>query len=221
MKAQEVYIALTDKCNKLTSNSNNLIEPHVAVRAINEALYYWYDIRLKQAEKDLTVQREISKFIKTESLIETEINEIYNLYNLPTDFYHINQLRVLGTKDNCTQYLDAFFVANNNSQELYMNDGFTPDFEWQQTLATLKGSNLVIYKKDFSIKVELDYYKKFLVFDIGSGYKHLNGNLSQDVDLELDNSDAFEVINIAALIITGNLTDPQYQVHGNNIKQFD
>lgn len=221
MKSQEVYIALLDKCNKLSSNSNNSIETHVAVRAINEAQYYWYDERLKLAEKNLTIQREISKFIIPKKLEVIDKTDIYYLYNLPEDYYHMNQLRVIGSKNKCQHLLDTYLVENNNSIEYYLNDMYAPDFEWQQTLATLYNNKLKVFIKDFKIDTTLDYYRNLKTFDIESGYKHIDGTLSINSDLEFDNSDAFEIINIAASLITGNLSDPQYQVHITNSKRFE
>ena len=221
MNPQEVYNILLDKVNKLSSNGNSLLYPHIAARTINEAVYYWYDRRLREAEKDLTVQREVSPFIVSTNLIVSEINDIYNSYILPDDFYLMNQLRVLGSNGSCSHYLDTLFIENNNIQEYYLNDLYTPDFGWQQTLASLKGGNLIVYKKDFGLSVEIDYYRTILPFDIKSDYVHIDGTPSRDLELEFSNSNAYEIINLAAMLITGNLTDPQYQVHMNNIKQFE
>ncbi len=221
MKIKEAYIELLDKCNKLSSNANTKLEVHVAIRAINEAQRYWYDIRLKKSESDLTVQRELQHLIKTKTLnLDTEQKD-YNVYTLPSDYYHINQLKVLAKKSNCEHYLDTFFTENANTQELFLNEQFTPDFEWQQTIASIKNDLILIYKKDFDITVELDYFKKLRQVDMKSNYVHIDGTASTDIDLEFEGSSADEILNIAAMLITGNTSNSAYQIHMNNIKMFE
>ena len=221
MDIREVYEILVEKCNKLGTNSGQLIKYHTAIRAINEAQTYWYDMRLKKAEIDTTVQRELQSLLQSADLASTEITSIFNTYQLPDDYYHPNQIIVTATKEDCHLIMDTFLTENFNSIEYYLNDAFSPDFEWQQTLATIKGNNLVVYKKDFSLSVSIDYFKALNNVDIASDYVHLDGSTSVNKDLQFDGSNAYEIITIAAMLITGSSTDPTYQVHMNNLKEFN
>ena len=221
MKIKEAYQILTDKLNKSSTNFGQMIEYHVAVRAINEAQSYWYDTRLKVAESNLNIQRELQSFIKQAILNKVEITNHYIAYELPDDYYLINQIIVTAYKKNCILQLDTFFTENANSEELFLNADFTPDFEWQQTLATIKNNHLIVFKKDFEIDVKVDYFKQLRGVDIASDYIHLNNEASVDIDLEFEGSNAYEILTIAAQIISGNNSDPVYQIHNNTIKEFN
>jgi hypothetical protein len=221
MNIKECYISLLDKCNKLSTNTNTKIEYHVAVRAINEAQSYWYDIRLKKVENDTTIQRELYHLLRTQKLNINNSFKEYNTYTLPENYYHISQVKAIGKSNSCELPLDVFLTENTNINELYLNDQFAPSLEWQQTLATFREQDLIVYHNNFKLDIEIDYYKKLSKVDIKSNYIHIDGTESSDIDLEFEGSSAYEILNLAAMLITGNVSDPSYQVHLNSIKNFE
>lgn len=221
MNIREAFEIIVEKCNRLGTNSGELLKTHTVIRAINEAQNYWYDIRLKKAEMDITVQRELQSLLYSSKLISNSIESTFNTYILPDDYYHPNQIIVTATRGDCVLVMDTFLTENFNSTELYLNDAFSPDFEWQQTLATFKGNTLVVYKKDFDLSVSIDYYSKLIDVDINSGYVHVDGSPSKDVDLQFDGSNAYEILTLASMLITGNNADPTYQAHINTLKEFN
>jgi hypothetical protein len=221
MDIREAYEILVDKVNKLGTNTNAMIPYHVAMRVINEAQTYWYDIRLKKSQVDSTIERELQKFIKTKSLKKSGVDKTFITYTLPDDYYQINNISVLATRSKCELPLDTFLVENANTSDYYLDDNLSPDFSYQQTFAALRDNKIDIYKKDFEIEVSIDYYKKLSIVDIKSDYTHTDGSTSKNVDLEMNGSDAYEVLTIAAQIITGNYQDPGFTVHSNLTQAYN
>lgn len=220
MKIKEAYLILLDKLNALGTNYSQKIVPHVAMRSMNEAIGYWYDDRLRLVEGNETLQRELQSLIRTEKLKISEFADMYNAYLLPEDFYSISKVNLKASNDCCEANLVSFLKENKNIELLYANGLSTPDFEFEQTFHTLKTGQIFIYKKDFKIlEVNLDYYKTIPEVDMATNYSHFDGTASKDVDLIFDGSSAYEIIEITAKLLAGNLQDPRYQVFNQITKE--
>lgn len=220
MKIQEAYLILLDKLNALGTNYSQKIVPHVAMRSMNEAIGYWYDDRLRLVEANETIQRELQSLIKTKRVGLSEFSERYNAYLLPNDFYSISKVSLKASNDCCEANLVSTLKENKNIEILYTNGLSTPDFEFEQTFHTLKTGQIFVYKKDFRIlEVNLDYYKKIPEVDMATNYLHFDGTPSKDIDLILEGSSAYEIIEITAKLLAGNLQDPRYQVFNQIAKE--
>ena len=217
MQLREAYVYLLDKVNKLNTNFGKSLDIAAACRAINEAQTYWYDLRLKSMELDKNIQRELQSLLRTQVLEVSDINDRYTKFYLPKDYYTSSKLQIQGksSKGDCSLFLDGFLTENSNTEQLYINDVTSPDLSWQQTFYTFNNNSIVVYKKNFEVSVVLDYYKQLSKVEVRD-----TEDASRDINLDLDGSSAYEILNIAAAIITGNTQDPTYQVHLNNAKNF-
>jgi hypothetical protein len=206
MKPHECILILKDKLNKLNTNFSADLQHHTAVRVINESISYWYDERLRLEDATKVRQREIQHLIKSEILSVIENTVLYNAYNLPFDFLQVSLINT-EVSNACSLNLVTFLIENSNVG-IYLNDEMSkPDYDWEQTFATLRNNKLVIYKDTLeNLIVTLHYYKKVNKFDI-VGYTHLDNTLSTNVDLEFEGSSAYEILDIAAKIIAGNIND--------------
>ena len=211
MNIKLAYLYLTDKLNKLSSNFNQNLAYHVAVRAINEAQYYWLDERLKAEEVNKTVQRELQFLLqKVEPSLFAEESK-FNEYSLPQDYYHPSLLDITVSLDGCELSVDNDFIENANVSTYLQDEMTRPDYAWEQIFSTFRDNKLAVYKDTtpgYEItKIVLHYYRRPVIVDMASGHVNVDGTLSQDIDLEFAESASYEILDIAAKILAGNIND--------------
>ena len=211
MNIKTAYLYLVDKLNKLSSNFSQNLPYQVAARAINEAQYYWLDERLKTEEINKTVQRE-TQFLVVPSipLVDSETDS-YIEYKLPDDYYHYSMLDVVAINGSCKFTLNVNLIENSNVSTYLQDEMTKPDYDWEQSFCTVRHGKLAFYKDqtpNYGIdSLVLFYYRKPKLVDIASGHLNETGLLSTDVDLEFSESSSYEILNIAAKILAGNIND--------------
>jgi hypothetical protein len=210
MKANECYLILLDKLNKLNTNFSQTLQPHNAVRAIREATYYWYDERLRLEEATKMRQQELQHLIVPDYMLDVfETTLKYVSYKKPNDLYFISNISCLGLYGTCKSRLNVHLIENSNLEVILLDDSSRPDFSWEQTVYVLKEDKIFIYKDKPTSGIgsaQIDYYRKPKEFDI-VGYKHFSGIQSTDSDLDFNDSSAYEILDLAASIIAGNIND--------------
>lgn len=211
MNIKTCHLYLTDKLNKLSSNFNQNLPYHSCVRAINEAIYYWFDERLKVEERDKTIQRELQFLIEDKELVPSLIEDKFNEYDLPIDYYHPSLLLVDARLDQCFICIHSSLVENSNVSILLNDEVTKPDYEWEQCFHTIRNNKVVIYKdtkNNYDLdKIVLHYYRKPLLVNMASGHIDESGILTSDINLEFPESSSFEILDIAAKILAGNIND--------------
>ena len=218
MLITEVYSIILDKMNNLGSNFNQSISANKAMVALNQAQYFWYDERLKVQEITKTVQRELQSFLVTKEVIG-DVKKGYITIELPDNYYHHSL--VLLKPISCNNIFPSTLKEQSNIGVLLQTDTTKPSLLWEQSFCTIAANKLDIYL-DFTPEwIKFSYYKKLTKPDIQTDYKHLDGNKTTNVDLEMENSSLFEIIEIACLILSGNFNDQfKVQFRDKLIKEY-
>lgn len=211
MTIQQTYQSVKDRVNDLNTNINQDISERAFVRAFNKMQLHWLEERIKVAEANQTRQEEVQDFIKTFSnapLVETHSLSIH----LPADYFRYS--RVYGSCSKyCVQEVHAYPREEGNAGRLLQDEFQKPSFEWGETFFTLKGNKLHFYA-DFNCEtITLIYYKLPLEVDM----VEVGG---QNIDPELKNTNLEEVIDLTALLVSGDTNNPRYQSLMNQIQQF-
>lgn len=218
MLITEVYSIILDKMNNLGSNFNQSISANKAMVALNQAQYFWYDERLKVQEITKTVQRELQSFLVTKEVIG-DVKKGYITIELPDNYYHHSL--VLLKPISCNNIFPSTLKEQSNIGVLLQTDTTKPSLLWEQSFCTIAANKLDIYL-DFTPEwIKFSYYKKLTKPDLQTDYKHLDGNKTTNVDLEMENSSLFEIIEIACLILSGNFNDQfKVQFRDKLIKEY-
>lgn len=225
MNIKLCYLYLTDKLNKLSSNYSQYLNTPAVVRAINEAQYYWMDERLKIEESTKTVQRELQFLIVQYSPELISSQPLYNEYKLADNYYHPSLLEISVRTPNCTFFVENDFIENANISTYLQDEMTKPDYDWEQIFSTIRSDKLVVYK-DTKPNYDIDnivfyYYRRPNLVDIATGHKGLDGNLTKDIDLEFSESASYEILDIAAKIIAGNINDQiRFQYNSQLTQEF-
>jgi len=204
--------------NNLGSNFNQSISANKAMVALNQAQYFWYDERLKVQEITKTVQRELQSFLVTKEVIG-DVKKGYITIELPDNYYHHSL--VLLKPISCNNIFPSTLKEQSNIGVLLQTDTTKPSLLWEQSFCTIAANKLDIYL-DFTPEwIKFSYYKKLTKPDLQTDYKHLDGNKTTNVDLEMENSSLFEIIEIACLILSGNFNDQfKVQFRDKLIKEY-
>ena len=218
MLITEVYSIILDKMNNLGSNFNQSISANKAMVALDQAQYFWYDERLKVQEITKTVQRELQSFLVTKEVIG-DVKKGYITIELPDNYYHHSL--VLLKPISCNNIFPSTLKEQSNIGVLLQTDTTKPSLLWEQSFCTIAANKLDIYL-DFTPEwIKFSYYKKLTKPDLQTDYKHLDGNKTTNVDLEMENSSLFEIIEIPCLILSGNFNDQfKVQFRDKLIKEY-
>lgn len=193
--------------NKLNSNSNltnQFIPNETKIDALNNAqnklllkkigLNNNYQLGLdafKKRYEDLQVL-----IVPYEKLSVTAVGDQFNSYsssvlNLVNKFFVPIDLYVLATKDNCkNRILNIINIVRHGDLQMKLNSPhFTPNFRYQESLATISGNNIYTYSDKYNTFTINSLYITYLRYPVSIdivGYTHLDGTPSTTVNCELD-----------------------------------
>lgn len=167
--------------------------------------------------------RELSPFLKRETLAKVDTQATYNAYSLPKDYFNFSNLDVRATKGKCKgKKLTVWEVKSENLEELLEDPNNNPDFYARETFYHLSEKGVDIYKKDFEIeKAEMLYYRKIKPADIAGYIKIEDGEPSTDVDTELLDESLPRVLTATAKLFMANQGDANgYQIQNAQLFSY-
>lgn len=217
MTNEEKYQIILDRVNKHNSGGGQIISRRHFVNAFNKMQYHWFDFRMKQDEVDKVRQNELQQFTRTVCLSPSKDSKL-SAYTakVPKDFYYLKRVSALSTQGDCELEVWGRLIEEGAVNE-YLSDCFnTPSFEWQESFYTLANNKIRFYYKDFQIKeLVVTYYKCPQEIDM----EEVGG---KDIPCELSKSNLHEVLDLTALVLSGDSNDtPTYQLIANYIQQFN
>lgn len=236
MKVQEMHYEVKRRINKVDSNQNrNLLIPEIDL-ALNEAQMLFVKMiaepRVSYHLGVETTQRNIDE-LRTIIVHDSTINVNNNVAQLPDDYLYFLRAYATMSKTGCSNGVKArVYIQRHN--DLFEESVFTKSsFEWR----TVNGVFVEVGTADSGIQLSdingvgysniiLSYIRRPKLIYYGSGfgingYKLPSGiypNASNpndpnpgDQDCELPESTHNEIVDIAAMVITGDLASPDYQ----------
>lgn len=221
MTVQQAYLYVSDRLNNLSTNANQKITPRQFVFSYNKVQEHWYDERLRVLESDLTRTEELQKYLDTYKAPLNVINEGKSSqaleFSLPENYKHFS--RIYGICGDCGLEVQGFIKEVGRVGRLLMDDFWKPCLEWEETIATLQNDKIQFYTGDFSCsELFLVYYRQLNPIDMeGIDFEGYGTN----VDPELDGSDLYEVLDLTALLISGDTQNPAYQALTNFISKYN
>ncbi len=232
MTIKEMHYDLKMKLNKVDSEQNeNLMIPEIDW-VLNEAQEIFIKLvaepRVKSYLGFETTQRTIDD-IRTIVINNAEIAVINNTSSLPENYLHFIKAEVEMSKGKCTGVKGRVFIRQHDDE--FQESPFDrSSFEWRTINGVFYENGVKFYTDNtFTInKVFLSYIKKPRFIHNAEdfrngGYETLSGQLlSGSVNCELPEHTHREIVDIAVLLITGNMI-PDYQaklakLNLNNLK---
>lgn len=186
------------KLNKVSSDQNQFISDEDKLIALNEA-----QLRLIKSKVDTKQELGFEAFrsryedlqdfiVQYEEVSPTKTTEILPSYQidlklLSNNYYLPVDIIALANKGKCTgrEIYVTRIVKHSDLTTLMRNTHYSPNFLYQESLAVISNSKLIVYSDDFTItKILLSYLRYPKQIDI-EGYIHLDGTESVNQDCEL------------------------------------
>lgn len=208
MTIKEAYAYILDRLNKHSTDSGQNISERAFVGAFNQVQYLWFSQRLNVDEQTAEVTEELAQFLVEECKVPKKGKNGQFLYlEKPKDYFRYKRMYGLECGEcNLTVYAED--VAEGSVNTLLSDEFQKPSAAWQETFFTVVGNTLRFYVDDFTCKeIGLLYYR--CPKEVSMSYKSLDGKkvIGEDLDPELTKSDLYEVLNLTALFLAGDIND--------------
>jgi len=231
MTIKDMHYDFKKKLNKVDSQQNrNLLIPEIDW-ALNEAQELFVKMiaepRMRSHlgfEKSQRNTDDIRTLVVNKHQLSiTNPAPVYRSYNLPEDYWHFIGATSEIIKDTCEATARVYVRQQDDDFE---NSPFDKSsFEWRTLNVVFVGNRMRVYQGDFIVSnMYLDYIRKpkwihnASDFTINGSYKLPNGQiLTGTQDCELPEHTHREIVDIAVLLVSGELQLSDYQVKFNKV----
>ena len=144
-------------------------------------------------------------------LEKSSVNELYDNFSIPDNFFDFLDLQVLGSNGKCkNQKFRSREVKGSNVDNLLIDSDSDPSFKYRDTFYTISNNSVQVYKKDFDVDlVKMSYYrypKQIELIDPNNPESQF-----KDEDLEFDDKLINRIIFLAVSLHELSADDPKYQ----------
>jgi hypothetical protein len=213
-----ILVKVKERLNKLSSDDYDNLQCWQIIEAFNKAQVEWCRRQLHgnnlYQEGDEYSKRRVDdlQILLTEVLLTGTSNDDYfESNNFPTNNYlEFKRVTAKATNECCTdpRTMTVYLVEEANI-DLYLRDPLKkPDFEWSETLCTLIGNNIRVYKDDsFNIvSPVLTYYRRPAYIQIIDCVNPYTGQTSiVEIECEFKDDIVEVIIDEAAAILAGDM----------------
>lgn len=231
MKIQEQHYDIKFKLNKVDSQEyRNLLIPEIDW-ALNEAAEVFVKMVAQPRSRTLLgfekSRRNIddirSIVVPDKSLTLTESGDNY-IAELPTDYWFFVKGHAVLAKQNCST--KATILERQHDDEFEESPFDRSSFEWREINSTFNENGMKLYTDGtFNVSsASMTYLKRMPYMHYASGFRTgtytLPGGevLTATQDCVLPDSTHREIVDIAVLILSGQLQIPGYQTSFNKLK---
>lgn len=196
MTPQECYSRFLIKINRNNTGANRACDRAKFITIFNEAKNRWVDQSLKN-KNSILIDR-LQEIIKTDIILSPTISDEYVDFNFTDAFYEFVDADCIATRGECRRRIRLREIKNQNKQVMLFDENNSPSFEWEWSFLTIQDNKVRVYKKDFNIiQLNVEYYQIIPNIDI-TGYIHIDGSPSTDIDIILSEQYVDQIINRAA-----------------------
>lgn len=205
MNTKTAYKEFLLRFNKLDTNFSTEIDEKKFCALFNKAQNHYVKNLLKNESSNKVVENTLQLLLESSILNGIHSNDIY-LVDLPKDF--LWSIRVSCQDTKCKNTLNCRLVNESSVNNLLQNPNWKPSVEWEETFYTLGKDQLRIYLDNFRVEnCNLVYYKEPPKVDIKTGLKNIYDLDSQDVNPIWKETITEEIIDIAVLIASSDVSD--------------
>lgn len=216
MNNAAIQIKFKQRLNKLASNDYDNIEAWQIIEAFNKGSVEWcrrqlHGFNLVKEASEQSVRRidDLEILMKDTNLTGLH-NDIAFSAPKPADYFQWKRVSADAISDCCKnpRMMKIFQVEEANIDDILRDVNKRPNFEWAETVATLKGGNILIYTLgQFTISnAKLVYYRQPRKIQIAGVVDPYTGVASTtDVESEFKDDIIELMIDEAAKIAAGDI----------------
>lgn len=231
MDIKAMHYNIRRKLNKVDSEQfRNLLIPEID-QVLNEAVDIFIGIVASPRyrtqlgfEKTQRSIDDIMPLVKSEHNEDNHYDVANDMVSLPEDYRHYVSSYVLVSKGNCQAKIDTTIIQHDDNAE--NNSNHKSSFEWRKINAEFNANGVKFYN-DGSFQINkfcISYIRKpeFIhnAEDFSdTGYTLPSGTvLSGTKNCELPDHTHGEVVDIAVMLLSGELQNPGVQFHMSKLK---
>lgn len=184
--------------NKNDTNEGVNISPGHFVLLFNAESLTWLSEELKKDEDNIDVNLIellfLSDFqIQPSGVAEKKLKFIE--FVLPVDFFQVYGGYSFADRGECKDNIIWLWERKpGNTIAIRSDEGSKPSFDYQEAPFVIGADKLKVYFDDFVVKkTYINYYRTPNKIDI-EGYTHFDGTPSENIDTELDDLNALEIL---------------------------
>ena len=220
MTIQECYLKALQKAEENATNGGIKMDRarfiqifnDEQVRLVRSFLDKRNDNRIKYIQKLMVYDKDLTKKNDYSAPKSTS-------FSFPSDYMEFVNVVATFKKGECEAIdFNLWETKNEDVQELLADEFNKPDFEFRETFYTVGEDSVKIYVGDFDVtSARMTYYRYPLKVDI-SGYIHVDGSQSSDIDPELDDRLVAQILNMVEKQFGLNESEyNRYQLDANNV----
>lgn len=153
--------------------------------------------------------------IINKKLTEKSSQDLFSTYQLPEDYFDFSNMLIYAKKNKCTpQQMLAHEIKSENIHQYLSDVNLKPSFLYRETFYLLNSEGITVFTdNDFKIhSLNFSYYKKIKEVDL-SGYIHMDGTPSTDIDTDITDSLVPVFVNSIVKYFTASQGDvTNYQI---------
>lgn len=214
MEARLIPLKIKQRLNKQSSADYDNIQCWQFVEAYNKAQIErvrtqlrGYNPKQESAEETIDMIDDLQILLKEYQLRGTNKADYFESIDMPQDYMRYNRIECKASTPLCTGKRMKVSIIEDSNLDDYLKDyNKSPDFDWAQTFAVIKGGKVRIYTDGrFKVKdVFLSYYRYPLDISL-SGCQTFEDDFPSNVDPELKKDLVELIIDDAAAIIAGDI----------------
>lgn len=141
-------------------------------------------------------------------LINVEDKGSFSEVELPENYLDYISSSTVASRGDCSNKVLSNFEVKMVDLNTHLSDEFSePSFDFEETIITLGGNKIQVYKTDFDVnEVRLTYYRIPEQIDI-EGYIKLDGSDSQNNSPELRDDLVNEILDLCVLEASRNYNE--------------
>ena len=219
MTTKTAYKEFKLRFNKLDTNFSIELEEDKFCALFNKAQNHYVKNLLKTEAANKTTEAILQILLSENSFTGIHVNNVY-LVDLPKDYLWVVRLSCKDTI--CKNILNCRLVSESSVNNLYQNPNWKPSVEWEETFYTIGNDKIRIYLDNFRLEsCNLVYYKEPAKVDIKTGSNNIYGLPSQDVNPIWDETITQEIIDLAVLLASSDVSDTNNFTSKSQLRQIN
>lgn len=209
MTSYEAYKKLLLKVNKNDTNADIDISKGEFVLLFNEQKSRWLKQKIGEKDNRIDAQDLQDIQVKFKTLDNAEDKEHYSTFTLPSNFFSYISSYSVCSDGKCKGLVIRNYPIKPSNENMLLEDANNaPSLEFEETVVDLSDNKLFVYKKDFTVdSVVLNYYKNPTDIDL-AGYIKLDGDISTDINPDIDDVNVDEIVDRCAVEIIRRYENP-------------
>ena len=205
MTSKTAFAKFKLRFNKLDTNFSDELSEKIFCELFNKAQIHFVNKLLDTEAANKDNSSILQQILKNVKLTGIHQDNIY-LVDIPEDWNWIIRVSCIDTK--CNNTLNCLLVQEGNVGRLLQNENWKPSVEWEETIYTYGDNKLRIYLDNFRLKeCNLVYYRNPIAIDIKTGKHNINDLPSTDINPEWADSIVEDIIDLAVLIASTDVSD--------------